>query len=123
MLFSTDMINLVMTMMAQGHTPTEVASALGISKKTLARHIKTDETLREAYEIGLTKFEAKLEGIGRDIMLGHIPNAKEGTWKMFIQRYGEGWADKAEIKDTTNSGLTDEELADKIKALSRKDGV
>ena len=119
MLITTDIISTVLHLMANGSTPTEVAAKLGMSKKTLARHVKTNEALQEAYELGLTQFEASLEGIGRDLMLGKI-QGKDNVWKMFMHRYGEGWADKTEIKDTTSNinDLSDEELQSRIKSLT-----
>ena len=111
------MIAKVLTMMGEGCSPTEVAAELGLSKKKFLECVNEDPNLNEAFQLGLTKYEAWFEKVGKGLMLGKI-QGKEGTWKTFGQKHF-GYSDKTEVTESKPTAhMTPEELDAYIASLS-----
>lgn len=86
--------------MSEGASDTQIAKEWGISKNKLRDLIRDPRNaeLKEAFEIGLTAYEAHMESIGINLMIGQL-TGKENVWKAFMQHKFK-WADKTEVAES-----------------------
>lgn len=111
--------------MEKGKSLVEVCADNNIARKTLSNWLSDSapkyDQLRDAVEVGHTKYEAYMVSLGKRGVLGKIDNFKEGTWKSIMANHFD-WSDKKDIKqnNTMERSLTDEELEAKLKALGYK---
>lgn len=123
MIITTDLLNTIVKIMAEGGSDVEVAAYLKLSKRTFRGYMNDPRhaELKEAYELGLTMYEAFFEKVGKDLMLGKMDkNAKDTVWKQFMMRKF-GWKDQTEVTERTSSKeLADDDLDSRIKLLQAK---
>ena len=122
MIITSDLCYDLKERMSQGQSDVEVAAAWKMSKQTLRNLIKDPRNLelREAFEAGLTAYEAYFEIIGKEIMLGQHEKAKDNVWKQFMQTKFK-WSDKSEVKEVTaTTSMSDDEINDYIKIALEK---
>jgi len=120
MIITPDLINDLKTAMADGKGPVEVAAKFGVSLKRFQKLVRDNEELQEAYEIGLTAYQAFFMEKGKQLAFGIIEKGKDSAWNKFMENEF-GWSSKQMLKveDEYKSKST-EEIDAEIKRLQNK---
>ena len=123
--YRPEMCEKMLDMMAEGKTDTQTCAMLGISQDSLARYRRTYPEFTEAYAKGKLLQQAAWETLGMQGITGNIKGFNATTYifmmsNLFKTQYTQR-ADTAVNVNLTNNavgGLSNEELAEKIKNLT-----
>jgi transposase len=122
--YKPEMCEKLLDLMAEGKTDTQTCAMLDISHDSLARYRRQHPELAEAYNKGKLLQQAAWEALGMQIVTGQIKGANATVYiflmsNLFKTHYTQRADTAVQVNLTNNAvgGLSNEELAEKIKNL------
>ena len=115
--------SIVVEMMEQGKSVTQVAASLGVCRDTFYQWYKHEDKpeFKEAVDLGMTLSEAFWENLGLEGTMGNLSNFKPVSWIYTMKcRFRERWIEtnKSQVEFSTDTkDMSDKELNEKLKAL------
>ncbi len=122
-LYKPEMVDKLISLMSEGKTDTQTCAMLGISVDSLARYRRQYPEMAEAYLKGKMLQQAAWEDLGLKLATGEVKgNATVFIFMMhnlFKTSYTQTSNTAVQVNLTNNAvgGLSNEELAEKIKNL------
>lgn len=99
-----------------GYHHEEMASELGVTRKTLHNWRQSHEAFNDAMELANTHSIAYWAGIPRKMILGEVENVNATTW-IFTMKNKAGWVDRTEtsVQQETTVDISIEDLVEQLK--------
>ena len=99
-----------------GYHLEEMASELGVTRKTLYNWRQQHEAFNEAMDLAQTHSIAFWAGLPRRQMLGEVENLNPTQW-IFTMKNKAGWVDRTEqsVTQETTVDISIEELVEQLK--------
>ncbi len=124
-LYKPEMCEKILDLMSEGKTDTQTCAMLGISVDSLARYRRQYPELAEAYQKGKLLQQAAWETLGMQGITGAIKGFNATTYIFMMSNlFKTSYTQRADTAVNVNlvnnavGGLSNEELAEKIKNLT-----